>query len=55
MPKFYGGRCSVIYGGAFEVVESITAAEGGKKGFDCPVPIVVEISKTVLMICQWDV
>jgi len=29
MPKFCGGRCSVSYGGAFEVVESITATEGG--------------------------
>jgi len=53
MPKFYGGRCSVSYGGSFEVVESITAAEGRKREFDCPVPVVVEISKTVLMLCQW--
>jgi hypothetical protein len=54
MPKFYGGKCSVSYGGVFEVAESITATEGGKRGFDCPAPI-VEISKSVLMRHQWDV
>ena len=55
MLKFYGGRCSVSYWGVFEVVESITATEGRKRGLDCPAPIVVEMSKTVLMLRQWDV
>jgi hypothetical protein len=55
MPKFYGGKFSVSYGGVFGVAESITATEGGKRGFDCPAPIVVEISKSVLMLHQWDV
>jgi len=43
MLKFYGGRCSVSDRGVFEVVVSITATEGGKRGFDCPAPVVVEI------------
>jgi len=37
------------------VAESITATEGGKRGFDYPAPIVVEISRSVLMLHQWDV
>jgi hypothetical protein len=53
--KFYGGRCSVSYRGVFAVVHSITATEGRKRGFDCPAPIVVEMSKTVFMLRQWDV
>jgi hypothetical protein len=43
MPKLYGGRGSVSYTGVFEVDDSITATEGGKRGFDCPAPIVVNI------------